>query len=236
VTTCLLRRGRGRIPVSESHILWGKSAGRCAFPSCPNKCIDLFDNSGPILLGEMAHVLASGKGGPRPAGRETRNLDRYDNLVLLCPHHHTIVDKAPADFPPKLLREWKTTLEQRISTALDIPDFKSKSELYAYATELLRDNKTILDHFGPTSTTAKSNPLSNVKEIWAARKIEQIIPNNALIVAAFKRYRSFLNQAEMETYSLFQAHALAFAANTHYRLDSVPMFPTKFSEMLTNEV
>src|SRR5271170_236146 len=102
MTKCLLRRGRAQIPAKESHILWALCAGRCAFPGCDNKCIDSFENSGSILLGEMAHVLAVSPAGPRAKKGTGRDLNRYENLVLLCPYHHAMVDKAPLDFPSSL--------------------------------------------------------------------------------------------------------------------------------------
>jgi hypothetical protein len=68
--------------------------------------------------------------------------------------------------------------------------------------------------------------------IWEGRKTEQIIPNNSQIVAAFRRYRDLVPPAEYAVFSLFETHALAFAASAQQRLDSVQMFPAKFAEII----
>lgn len=229
---CMYRKPGRPIPTKESHLLWAKSAGRCAYPNCSNRCIESFENAGPILLGEMAHVIAYSKRGPRPATENKYGTNRYENLVLLCAHHHTMVDKAPEDFPPDLLRRWKKRLEDRVANALDLPVFRTKGALYDYARSLLNENKSIHDNFGPSSHLARKNPLSNLQGVWEARKTEQIIPNNSQIVAAFRRYRDLVPPAEYAVFSLFETHALVFAASAQQRLDSVPMFPAKFAEII----
>lgn len=224
-------KGRG-IPTKESRLLWARSAGRCAFPQCPNRCTDSFSNAGPVLLGEMAHILARSVKGPRPARGEKQGPNRYANLVLLCPYHHAMVDKAPQDFSPEKLREWKADLEKRVENALDLPPFRSKKDLYAYAQRLLAENEAIHNTYGPASVAARSNPASSLKTFWDARKIEQIIPNNSLIVAAFSRFRALVPQNDWRVFSTFRAHADAFAASAKDRLESVPLFPGEFAEML----
>ena len=57
-----------------------------------------------------------------PAQARTRKghngKDNYENLILLCPNHHTLVDKAEADHPVKLLKEWKTGWESSVKSSL----------------------------------------------------------------------------------------------------------------------
>jgi hypothetical protein len=78
--------------------LWGLAAGRCSRPGCSEVCIK-FLAADPTVIGEMAHVIAKKPGGPR--GVVTGGEDTYENLVLLCPTHHTEVDKSPPGaFPP----------------------------------------------------------------------------------------------------------------------------------------
>ena len=49
------------------------------------------------------------------------DLDGYENLVLLCPTDHKLVDDQPAAFPPARLREVKREHETWVSTTLDEP-------------------------------------------------------------------------------------------------------------------
>ena len=52
-------------------------------------------------IAEMAHVIPHGKNGPRNEERpeEEFDPDSFDNLILLCPMCHTIIDKDPAPYP-----------------------------------------------------------------------------------------------------------------------------------------
>ncbi|WP_241986696.1 NACHT domain-containing protein [Cryobacterium fucosi] len=43
------------------------------------------------VIGEEAHIRARSAGGPR-YDREYVDVDGYDNLVLMCPTHHTMID------------------------------------------------------------------------------------------------------------------------------------------------
>jgi hypothetical protein len=212
-------------------MLWGRSAGRCAFPECPNLCVDTFEQAGTILVGEMAHVIAHSENGPR-AVPSREGISSYDNLVLLCPYHHTIIDKAPHDFPEEILRTWKTALELRVSKALDLPSFTNKRQLFGYAAKIMAENRAIHAHFGPCSPIARRNPLSNVAEVWRAKKTERIVPNNAVVVAAFERFRDLLTQDELAVFERFRVHAIAFEMSSVERLDGAPKFPADFGALL----
>jgi len=215
----------------DSNILWGRSAGRCAVPACANICIDTFEQTGTILLGEMAHVIAYSEQGPR-AVVALEGINSYDNLVLLCPYHHTIIDKAPQDFPEEILRRWKTDLELRVRKAFDLPNFSGKRQLFDFAARIMAENRAIHAQFGPCSPIARRNPLSNVAEVWRAKKTERIIPNNAAVVAAFERFRDLLTKDEVAVFECFRVHASAFELNSGERLDEAPSFPAAFGALL----
>src|SRR5271155_1523163 len=102
---------------ADLKILWGKAAGRCSFPECSNNCIEYFEKSGDTILGAVAHVIARSSDGPCGIPGTT-GPNTYDNLILFCPCHHTIVDKVPNDFPENRLRQWKNEHEFRIEQAL----------------------------------------------------------------------------------------------------------------------
>lgn len=69
------------------------------------------------ILGEMAHIIAQKPDGPR--GVSTLSLserDSFKNLILLCPTHHTIIDKDSSTWTPDKLLEMKLNHETRMRT------------------------------------------------------------------------------------------------------------------------
>src|SRR2546427_94615 len=96
--------------ISDTKLLWGRAAGRCSKPRCGDHVTRYAVRGEDYLVGEMAHMIAQARHGPRGDGEG--GDDSYDNLILLCPTHHREVDKAPDDeFPVELLREWKAKHE-----------------------------------------------------------------------------------------------------------------------------
>ena len=96
--------------------LWGLAAGRCAYPGCAIPLVQFAPDEDLVVIGEMAHVIARSPAGPR--GRHAPSDNTYENLILLCPTHHTLVDKAPeGSFTPDQLIQWKSQHEDRMARA-----------------------------------------------------------------------------------------------------------------------
>jgi hypothetical protein len=96
-------------------ILWGRSGNRCAI--CK---IELTPDRALTTLGEMAHIVAHSLDGPR--GKEQLapdQRDEYPNLILLCPTHHTEIDKNPQKWTCEKLLRIKTDHEKWVSTQLE---------------------------------------------------------------------------------------------------------------------
>ena len=157
--------------------LWGLAAGRCSRPDCGTDCVKFF-GSDPTVLGEMAHIIARQPTGRRgvPGG----GSNAYDNLILLCPTHHTEIDKAPeGTFPIELLHQWKDAHERRVREALAAKSYTTRAELFRDIRFLLIDNHQIWKTYGPASNEeAQRNPISNAAQFWQLRKVSQIVPNN----------------------------------------------------------
>jgi hypothetical protein len=71
-----------------------------------------------VVTGEMAHIVAASSQGPR--GRVPLNedeLNRAENLILLCEHHHKIVDSRPRTYTVEVLREMKRLHEAPFQAA-----------------------------------------------------------------------------------------------------------------------
>lgn len=92
----------------------------CPFPGCTLTLID-YGSSPPTILGEIAHIEASATGGPRGnANLSTKARDAYENLIVLCPTHHTLVDKETNRFSAEDLRTWKAAAERGVRDRLAI--------------------------------------------------------------------------------------------------------------------
>lgn len=211
--------------------LWGLAAGRCSRPDCGVDCVKFFGSNDPTLLGEMAHIIARQPTGPRgvPGG----GSNAYENLILLCPNHHTEIDKAPeGTFPVALLHEWKSAHERRVREALAIKSYATRAELFRDIRFLLIDNHQIWKTYGPVSDEARKNPMSNAAQFWQLRKVSQIIPNNAKICAALDGSRDLLTPEEYAIAVQFKEHAAGFAANAIQRIEGYPTFPKAFQDMV----
>lgn len=104
----------------EQLILWTKAGGCCSFPDCKKSLI--LDNSRQepnVLLGDIAHIVAQREGGPRgnqsPPGGE---IDSYENTILLCKEHHTIVDRQRQTYTIVKLSQFKKDHEEWVLTRL----------------------------------------------------------------------------------------------------------------------
>lgn len=105
------------ISEKDLKILWARAAGRCSAPNCRVDLTPRLSRSGNTILGEMAHII-----GRKPRAARSASIvgadDSYGNLILLCPTHHTLIDKAPEDFPVDLLESWKREWELEVSRNL----------------------------------------------------------------------------------------------------------------------
>jgi hypothetical protein len=69
--------------------LFASSGNQCAFPDCTQNIVDKEGN----MIGEICHIEAAEQGGlrynPAQTGEEKAH---YNNLILLCGNHHTVID------------------------------------------------------------------------------------------------------------------------------------------------
>ena len=92
----------------------------CAYPGCSSAIVE-FTGKDPVILGFIAHIEGSSDDGPRPnPDLSATQRDGYENLLVLCGHHHTLVDKVDSAYPVEVLREWKRAAEQATAEKLSI--------------------------------------------------------------------------------------------------------------------
>ena len=177
----------------------------------------------------MAHIIAKRPNGPR--GCESQEEDNsYDNLILLCPNHHAIVDKDPDTYTEECLREMKKRAEDNIAQSLaSNQKYSVLEEACDKIAKLLIENKTVWEECGPDSVYAKRDPnSSNMAEYWKLRKLCTIVPNNKKIVNIIKANNDLF---DIDFYSLaseFIEHANNFEQNCYDRIDCAKQFPIEF--------
>jgi hypothetical protein len=114
------RRSRDPFKPRATKLLWGLAAGLCSHPQCRRPLVaDETDVDPARPLGEMAHIVGHSVIGPRgDANFPQDKLDLYDNLILLCAHHHTEIDAQPASFSVALLQQWRRDHEAWVQDCL----------------------------------------------------------------------------------------------------------------------
>lgn len=103
--------------ISDVKTLWGLAAGRCAFPDCK---IELTFIGGGKTLGEIAHIIAKSPDGPRGnVDIPPDSKDTYNNLILLCPTHHKVIDNNLEEWTVDKIKQAKEDHEKWVATQLD---------------------------------------------------------------------------------------------------------------------
>ena len=115
---------QGRRDYTERTIklLFARSGGMCAHPDCNIRLVaPATDQDSAAITGQIAHIIPFSPNGPRGTGVSSlllKELNDYENLVLLCGTHHALVDKQPSSFPEEMLRGWKKATEDRVEALL----------------------------------------------------------------------------------------------------------------------
>jgi hypothetical protein len=113
-------------------LLFGASGNQCACPECTNPIIAPgTPDSDAAVVAQICHIYAASDNGPRgKPGLTVAERNSPDNLILLCGHHHPLVDKQWQTYPADLLKAWKKTHEakfqQGTADALKLQDSMQK--------------------------------------------------------------------------------------------------------------
>lgn len=106
------------ISQKDIKLLWGRSGNRCAI--CKIELTqDKSSTTSSFTLGEQAHIVGENEGSARsdsPLTEDERN--GYHNLILLCPNHHTEIDKNENDWRIEKLHLVKSQHELWVTETL----------------------------------------------------------------------------------------------------------------------
>ena len=103
-------------------LLFGRSGNQCAHPDCTNPLIEgETESSEAQVVAHICHIYAFSEKGPRGKAELTqKERDAPENLILLCRHHHAIVDKQHETYPAEMLKEWKQRHEAKMQTPAEV--------------------------------------------------------------------------------------------------------------------
>lgn len=218
-------------------ILWAAAGGRCAF--CWERlCYHEAEGAAPYTLGEMAHICGEKPGANRHDPDQTAaERDDYKNLILLCPTHHTQIDRKENEFIHTVvaLREVKAAHEVRVLERLDKDEAPTKAELGRTIMALLEENKQSWAQYGPTSELARTQPHNDAAHaVWVSERLSVIAPNNRKIARLLEEHKSMFVAGEQEVITAFLLHARSYE---QWIEDAIPYvavkrFPVKFDELI----
>lgn len=142
-------------------ILFATCGHFCAYPDCDRPIVEFRDEGSPEVIGEIAHIYGASNIGPRANPtmiEEERNS--YSNLIILCPHHHAIIDKRPDKFPAEDLLKWKRDAENATASRLSLGATKvSFAEL-----------KLVCDAFSDGDIALESTPMQSLPTIQKMKR------------------------------------------------------------------
>jgi hypothetical protein len=215
--------------------LFAASAGYCQNPACYRP---LFISAGTdrIHIAEMAHILAASNQGPRAVdAMSAADRGAFENLILLCANCHTLIDKAPSQFPDALLVGWKRDQQARLDQMFGAVTMAERRDVRSAIEPLLLQNRVIFEEYGPDAGY-QENPESEMASTWQRYMRERIIPNNRRILAILDVNRNHLVPNESRTLELFRQHILDLEAHhlTDILLGVQRRFPTEMDSIVTD--
>ena len=132
--------------------LYAMSGNVCAMPSCNTK---LFTES-EDFLGQICHINARSKNGPRyDQNQSDEERNSYDNLLILCPNCHVIIDGREDLYPAEALKEIKRIHEKYYGRMERDEDLFKAQRILNTSTSLHveHSNNVAINSPGTTQTT-----------------------------------------------------------------------------------
>lgn len=97
--------------------LYAVSGNRCAFPKCTAPLVH-----GNKVTGRVCHIKGAKPGSARyDAGQSEAERHGFENLILMCPIHHDVIDADEVAYSVERLLSLKVS-DERPQIAADVPD------------------------------------------------------------------------------------------------------------------
>ena len=123
------------IPQKVMRLLWLRAAGRCEFEGC-NKILyegDITKEYGNF--GELCHIIGDLPNGNHSDKKSESLAQDINNIILLCPACHKIIDSDPEKYTIEIVEGMKKRHEDRIRLVTGIANDK-KSHVVTYYSKI----------------------------------------------------------------------------------------------------
>ena len=199
---------RKHIPTETRLRLFSEAAGHCQRSDCLQPLFPA-EMGGDKHIAEMAHVIPHGEMGPRheerPAGEF--EADSFENLILLCPTCHTIIDKDPAGYSRGTLLEWKNNHLAALANKQGIRAYDERDQVRDAVVSAMAENKAIWKEFAPSDGSSfEYDPESETAKTWMQRMRGVILPNHFRTQAIIKANLHHMTETERQTFAQYQEH------------------------------
>lgn len=199
-----------RKPISaETRLrLFSEAAGHCQRPDCLRLLFPI-EMGGDRHIAEMAHVIPYGSAGPRQNERPDGVFDvnAFENLILLCPSCHTIIDKDPGSYDRNTLLGWKSNHLSALANKQGIRSYERRSQARGAVLAAMTENQAVWNEFAPTDGRRfECDPESEVAATWTQRVRSVILPNHFRVQAIALANQHFLTEGERLILAQYREH------------------------------
>lgn len=174
--------------------LFARSGNLCAFPKC--KAPIVVDDT---TLGEVCHICGLQPGSARHRKEQTdEERNSYENLILLCPNHHTVVDDDPESYSVERLQKMKQEHESR-SAAVPDSDAAKFAENFTQSVVTIGQSGGVSAHtyINVQNTATDHRPL-NQRQIEAVEVLWQVLKNLSAEFGTVVFLDTILTQEEID--------------------------------------
>jgi hypothetical protein len=227
---------RNSIPLEIRLRLFAASAGHCQKPECLDPLFPA-EMGGVMHIAEMAHVIPHGEKGPRHEERPNQafNPDSFDNLILLCPTCHTIIDKDAVAYPRSKVLSWKNEHLAHLALKQGIKPYEDRAKVRGVIAARLAENKAIWESLAPVDGTEFNyDPESDTAKTWTQRMRSIILPNHYWIKSIIEANNHLATDADRKVIALYMEHIRGLTERHIGDVDgSAPRFPKGMEELFT---
>jgi len=158
--------------ITDIKLLFARSGNRCAFPKC----------TAPVALnetltGEVCHIKGVRPGSARHDPMQpSEERHQYQNLVLMCPTHHTVIDDDETSYTVERLQQMKREHEQGISPVSDaessivaqafVQNVSSTGQIGGLSAHTVNASTITVHNASPVSQATHSRQIQAIEHLW----------------------------------------------------------------------